>query len=214
MRKIQLTMVLCTVFFSAVILLAQEEKKFPANVAKPQAEQAEQAKKAEPQEKEAKPRPEADTTVLDTQQWKEVDESVEKALKWLISQQQADGSFPSKKTGQPGVTGLCMLAFMSQGHLPGEGEYGDQLQRALDFIVSCQKRSGLIALEAPDVDKLSRRVAHDVGYTCVYNHAIAALVLTESYAMTGSDQTKPIKPIIEKALMATYQMQDLSLIHI
>ena len=208
MRKIQLTMVLCTVFFSAGILLAQEEKKFPANVAKPQAEQAEQAKKAEPQEKEAKPRPEADTTVLDTQQWKEVDESVEKALKWLISQQQADGSFPSKKTGQPGVTGLCMLAFMSQGHLPDEGEYGDQLQRALDFIVSCQKRSGLIALEAPDVDKLSRRVAHDVGYTCVYNHAIAALVLTESYAMTGSDQTKPIKPIIEKALMATYQMQD------
>ena len=208
MRKIQLTMVLCTVFFSAGILLAQEEKKSPANVAKPQAEQAEQAKKAEPQEKEAKPRPEADTTVLDTQQWKEVDESVEKALKWLISQQQADGSFPSKKTGQPGVTGLCMLAFMSQGHLPGEGEYGDQLQRALDFIVSCQKRSGLIALEAPDVDKLSRRVAHDVGYTCVYNHAIAALVLTESYAMTGSDQTKPIKPIIEKALMATYQMQD------
>ena len=62
--------------------------------------------------------------VLTRQEWKEVDQSVEKALAWLLEQQAPDGSFPTLQHGQPGVTSLCTMAFLSQGHLPGEGKYG------------------------------------------------------------------------------------------
>ena len=137
-----------------------------------------------------------------------IDRSVERALTWLASQQRPDGSFPTQKRGQPGVTGLCMLAFLSQGHLPGEGEYGDQLKRSMDYIISCQKRNGVLAAVAPNGEKLSRAVEHSTGYTLVYNHAIAGLVLSECYGMVGAEQSKQIEPVIVKALDVTCQMQD------
>ena len=147
-------------------------------------------------------------TVLTRQEWKEVDQSIEKALAWLLEQQEPDGSFPTLKHGQPGVTSLCTMAFLSQGHLPGEGKYGEQLQRSLDYIVSCQRRSGVLALAAPNREKLSRIIDHETGYSLVYNHALAGLALSECYAMVGAAQTKQMKEAIEKALDVTFQMQD------
>lgn len=155
---------------------------------------------------EAGVRPDFPSSVMTASEWDEVDQSVERALTWLASQQKKDGSFPTLQNGQPGVTSLCMLAFLSQGHLPGEGEYGDQLKLALDYIVSCQGRSGIVAASVPN-GELSRIVDHKIGYTAVYNHAIAALVLSECYAMAGPEQTEKIGPAIEKALVATGQMQ-------
>ena len=147
-------------------------------------------------------------TVLTRQEWKEVDQSIEKALAWLLEQQEPDGSFPTLKHGQPGVTSLCTMAFLSQGHLPGEGKYGEQLQRSLDYIVSCQRRSGVLALAAPNREKLSRIIDHETGYSLVYNHALAGLALSECYAMVGAAQTEQMKGAIEKALDVTFQMQD------
>ena len=147
-------------------------------------------------------------TVLTRQEWKEVDQSIEKALAWLLEQQEPDGSFPTLKHGQPGVTSLCTMAFLSQGHLPGEGKYGEQLQRSLDYIVSCQRRSGVLALAAPNREKLSRIIDHETGYSLVYNHALAGLALSECYAMVGAAQTEQMKVAIEKALDVTFQMQD------
>ena len=65
--------------------------------------------------------------VLTEEEWQALDQSVEKGLAWLASQQQPDGSFPTMPFGQPGVTALCELAFLSHGHVPDEGEYGERL---------------------------------------------------------------------------------------
>ena len=157
---------------------------------------------------EAEKRGPSPAAVLTKQEWKEVDQSIEKALAWLLEQQEPDGSFPTLKHGEPGVTSLCMMAFLSQGHLPGEGKYSEQLQLSLDYIVSCQKRSGVLALAAPNREKISRGIDHKTGYTLVYNHALAGLVLCECYAMVGTAQTEQIKVAIEKALDVTFQMQD------
>lgn len=146
--------------------------------------------------------------VLTETEWERVNESVDRALEWLIRNQNPDGSFPTLLHGQPGVTGLCMMAFMAQGHLPGQGKYGAELQKALDYIVSCQKPSGILATVAPNGKKISREVAHKIGVAAAYNHAIAGLVLSECYAMAGAERTKVIRPVVEQALAASYQMQD------
>ena len=67
--------------------------------------------------------------LLDDAQWQRIDQSVERSLTWLSKQQRPDGSFPTDPGGQPAVTALCLMAFASHGHLPGQGKYGDQLTK-------------------------------------------------------------------------------------
>lgn len=149
----------------------------------------------------------APSEVLSEKQWKQVDHSVERGLAWLAAHQRRDGSFPSIKTGQPAVTGLCVMAFMGHGHLPGEGPYGEYLTRAIDYMISTQKPSGILASSAPNGLTLSRNVPHSVGQPASYNHAIAGLVLSEAYAMEGSERASEIQQVIRKALDVTLVMQ-------
>lgn len=155
--------------------------------------------------------PVIDTSPVDNltaAQWQKVNASIDRALDWLILQQNPDGSFPTLQQGQPGVTGLCAMAFLAQGHLPGEGKYGASLQNAMSYIASCQKRNGILAAVAPNGEQISRNVHHGIGFTVSYNHAIAGLVLSESFAMAGSAQTEAMQPIIQRALDASFEMQD------
>jgi hypothetical protein len=69
--------------------------------------------------------------ILTVEQWKNVDDGVDRGLAWLASQQRADGSFPTMESGQPAVTSLAVMAFLSRGHMPGDGPYGNRLDRAI-----------------------------------------------------------------------------------
>jgi hypothetical protein len=149
----------------------------------------------------------AATRVLTTQEWERIDAAVARALAWLAAQQQADGSFPTLDSGQPGVTCLCMLAFMAHGHLPGEGPYGEQLKRARDYALKCQKPNGLISLIGPDGPQISREIHHDIGSPCAYNHGISSLTLCELYGTTSRDDAEHLKEAILPALRATLEMQ-------
>ena len=144
--------------------------------------------------------------LLTPAQWQQIDTSVDRALLWLASQQQRNGSFPTLTQGQPGVTSLCVMAFVAHGHLPGEGPYGTQIQKALDFIAGCQKPNGLLALVGPAGRKISRNVPHVIGSTASYNHALSALLLSEVFAMGGGDLEKN-QAVIEHAVQATLEMQ-------
>ena len=83
-------------------------------------------------------------------EWKKVDAALERALAWMAIQQQQDGSFPTIPSGQPAITSLCVMAFLSCGHQPGSGQYGEQLNRAIGFVLDCQQPSGLFVLEEPE----------------------------------------------------------------
>jgi len=144
--------------------------------------------------------------VLSPDEWQRVDRSVDLALRWLATRQQPDGSFATLPQGQPGVTSLCVMAFVAHGHLPGEGPYGTQLQKAIDFILGCQKSNGLLALVMPQGTSISRNVSHEVGSTTAYNHALSALLLSEVFAMGGGDLEKN-QQAIESAIQATLEMQ-------
>jgi hypothetical protein len=147
------------------------------------------------------------SNVLSTEEWRQVDHSVDRGLAFLASQQQPDGSFPTLPFAQPGVTSLAVLAFMAHGHTPGNGPYGQRLERAVQYIVACQKQSGLIMLMAPDGSEIDRNLEHDVGIAGTYDHAIASLTLAELYGMSPTANVAKLQTVIDKSLRASLTMQ-------
>jgi hypothetical protein len=145
--------------------------------------------------------------VLSPDEWQKVDVAVERALAWLASQQQPDGSFPTLQAGQPGVTSLCMLSFMAHGHMPGDVIYGKRLQRASDFVLASQRENGLLSRVGPDGPDITRNVVHELGEAAAYNHAISALTLSELYGMSETERATRIQKVVAKALQASLTMQ-------
>lgn len=145
--------------------------------------------------------------ILSSEEWRRVDRSVDRGLAFLASQQQPDGSFPTLPYAQPGVTSLCVLAFMAHGHAPGSGPYGDRLERAVKFIIGCQKPNGLIMLVGGDEPQISRIIDHDVGVAGTYDHAISSLTLSELYGMNPSKSGARLKDVINKSLPASLEIQ-------
>lgn len=101
--------------------------------------------------------------------------AIEKGLAFLKSRQAKNGSWSEGSSGA-GITGLGGLAMMSGGNLPGRGKYGDEVQHAVDYVLSACQESGLIAA--------------DNSHGPMYGHGFATLFLGEVYGMTGDDDVK------------------------
>ncbi len=145
--------------------------------------------------------------VLSADEWRRVDAAVERALAWLAQQQNSDGSFRTLDMGQPGVTCLCLMAFMAHGHLPGDGPYGTRLERAADYALNCQKPNGLVTLIGPEGPKISRAVVHEIGVHAAYNHAISSLTFSEVYGTTDRGKAERLQTAIQQSIDATLEMQ-------
>jgi hypothetical protein len=100
-----------------------------------------------------------------------------------------------------------MMAYMAHGHLAGTGQYGERLEKAIDYILGCQKRNGLIGVVAEDTPRLGRQGFNGLGTNTAYNHAISALLLSEVYGMGNAPQADRMKSAIDQALAATLEMQ-------
>jgi len=141
--------------------------------------------------------------VLSAEQWREVDKATDRALAWLATQQNAKGMFKSPDGGQPGITSLCVLAYLGRGHLPGQGPYGGQINRGIDFVLSCQKPNGLFTWKVPGRTHQSKQPSHGA----TYNHAISGLMLCEAYGMTGGKRAALIRGAVHEALAFTLSHQ-------
>ena len=128
--------------------------------------------------------------------WQQVEKSVDRGLAWIASQQSSDGSFNTLPSGQPAITSLATMAFLSRGHQPGLGPYGERLNRAVDFVLSCQRSNGLITLLPPGPVHEDKQPSHNA----VYNHAISALMLGEVYGQVSGPRAMAVKHAIEGAL--------------
>jgi hypothetical protein len=140
---------------------------------------------------------------LTREQWAQLDKSTDAALGFLAIKQNEDGSFQAPPIGQPGITSLGILAFLSRGHLPGEGKYGAALNRAIDFVLATQQEDGLL-FPLP----IERRVWQDGRHkTGIYNHAISALMLSEVYGMTRRETSDRIEVAVRRAILLTLAQQ-------
>ena len=141
--------------------------------------------------------------VLPAAQWRKVENSVDRALAWLASRQAANGSFPTLPQGQPAVTSLAIMAFLSRGHQPGVGPYGGQINRAIDFVIACQMPDGLFSYQTPAPVYQMRQASH----TASYNHGISGLMLAEVYGQVEGRRSEAVRKAIEKALQFTRVLQ-------
>lgn len=141
--------------------------------------------------------------ILDAAQWARLDQSVDRGLEYLATQQDPDGSFRTLQAGQPAITSLCVMAFLSRGHVPGQGPYGELLNRAIDFVLSTQQDNGLL-YGLPVSEGWER---YDGSHTAIYNHAIAGLMLAEVYGMTDEPLQDRLRVAVEGALKFTREQQ-------
>lgn len=142
-------------------------------------------------------------TALTPAQWSQVEQSIDRALVWLVKQQEGDGSIDAPTSAQPAATSLAVMAFLSKGHVPGEGPYGRALEKAIDFVLRTQQPDGLLAYSGGGGGRSTS------GKTANYNHAIAGLMLTEVYGMTDRARAARLKPAILNALAFTRKNQTL-----
>jgi prenyltransferase beta subunit len=143
------------------------------------------------------------SSALSPEQWQLVEKAVDRALSWLASQQATNGTFPSYPSAQPAVTSLGTMAFLSRGHQPGAGAYGQGMNKAIDFVLSCQRSDGLFSFQEPTRMHLDREASH----TAVYNHAISGLMLGEVYGQVNGVRAKNVRTAMERALKFSLDLQ-------
>ena len=112
--------------------------------------------------------------------------AVLKALRWLKTQQQSDGSWNQTK---PAMTAFAILTYLAHGETPASDEFGLTVQYAIEYLISCQEADG----------RFKGRDGHD------YTQPIAAYALCEAFGMTKIPE---IKYAAEKAIKVVIDGQN------
>src|SRR5262245_6334168 len=101
--------------------------------------------------------------------------AIDNALHYLAGAQNADGSWNSGRdfggfnagaNRDPAVSALCVMAFLSAGHVPGEGKYGSQIAKGIRFVCGQQQRNGCLS-------------GQNFGMSVMYSHGICTLMVAE-----------------------------------
>jgi hypothetical protein len=168
-----------------------------AACAQPPAPAADEPKPAAAQPDASKPpandkpeivRPGAENVALADEITPELDASVSRGLAWIAAQQEDDGSFGSGRYGKNvAVSSLACIALMADGNLPGRGEYGEQVRKGLEFVLSCSRETGLLAADSANGP--------------MYGHGFATLFLGEVYGMTQGGGDTALSARLHEALV-------------
>lgn len=130
--------------------------------------------------------------------------AVERGLAWLVKNQEKDGSWKCaigfklndnykvihREESHVGVSALAGTALLASGSVPGRGPYSKQVQRCVDYVISCQDPgTGFIG-------------SND---TRMYSHAFATMFLAEVYGMTHDPK---VRKALELAAQFTWKAQN------
>ncbi|MBX7103064.1 MAG: terpene cyclase/mutase family protein [Gemmataceae bacterium] len=111
-----------------------------------------------------------------------IDEATRKAtasaLQWLGTKQNADGSWSEARfPHNTAITAFALLAYMSQGHLPGQGPFGPEISKGTRFLLTSGTADGYL---------VGSRGGN------MYCHAMATLALAELWGMSGDQEVRPV----------------------
>ena len=111
---------------------------------------------------------------------KATEAAVMRALRWLKTTQNADGSW--SKTQPEAMTGLCLLTFLARGRTPRSKEFGSTVQKAVTYL--SDRMTAYVEDAGGDLSR-------------AYVNGIVTYALAETYGMTGLEY---VKPAMEKGL--------------
>ena len=107
------------------------------------------------------------------------EQAIDRGLEYLARHQHPAGSFGSGQYNDNIAVGsLAGLAMLSNGSTPGEGPYGENLVRLVDFVIDNTSPSGFILVQ--------RSTSHGP----MYDHGFGTLFLAEVYGMTQRDDVR------------------------
>src|SRR5262249_51473332 len=116
----------------------------------------------------------------------DLDRAIDRALEFLKNQQdRTDGSWSVSGQKNPAISSLAIMAFLSAGHVPGEGPYGDVVEKGVRWILAQQDGNGLIA---------------SVATYEMYHHGICTLMLAEVAGMTQGPLADEVRQKLAKAV--------------
>jgi len=126
------------------------------------------------------------------------DASVSRALKYLKSAQEADGSWKSGGFGKAtSVTSLAVMAYLASGHVPGNpGPYRETVERGVRYVLASQKSNGMLV--------------SNTSHGPMYCHGISTLMLAEVAGTTSDlDLAREIRAALALAVDLILKAQEL-----
>jgi hypothetical protein len=120
------------------------------------------------------------------------DQAVDRALEYLQRSQAREGYWRSRASRNPAITGLALMAFLSAGHVPGEGPFAETLEKGIRWILAVQQNNGVIATESNQE---------------MYHHGICTLMLAEVAGMTNDPVGAEVRQKLEMAIAVILRAQ-------
>ncbi len=129
-----------------------------------------------------------------TPEQNEVDQAIVKALKYLSNEQRPSGAWRVDAFGEStAATSLAVMANMAAGHVPGEGPYRKQMDRAIQWVIDHQMSNGMLV--------------HRKSHGPMYSHGISTLMLAEVVGMVDQSQAISCRRALERGIKLILEAQ-------
>jgi hypothetical protein len=121
-----------------------------------------------------------------------LEQGIDRGLAFLALLQEKDGSWIANGMPHPAVSSLAVMAFLSAGHVPGEGPYQANVDKGIRWVLTQQRPDGIFS--ATDWDEM-------------YQHAICTMMLCEVSAMVDAKTARQVRPKVETAVKRILESQ-------
>ncbi|MBX3436924.1 MAG: terpene cyclase/mutase family protein [Planctomycetaceae bacterium] len=123
-----------------------------------------------------------------------IDHAIVRALEFLAREQKSSGAWATDSFGEStAATSLAVMAFLAAGHMPGEGPYGQQINRGIRWVIEHQEASGMIV--------------HRKSHGPMYSHGISTLMLAEVYGMVDESLATDVRKALEQGIALILKSQ-------
>jgi hypothetical protein len=118
--------------------------------------------------------------------------AVNNGLRFIESQQHDDGRFSTGGARNTHETSVALMAFMLQGHIPGQGKYGLAMENGLDYLIA----------KGEEQDGFLGSGTNSGG---MYEHGLAVLALSEAW---GQSKNPKLRKVLRDAVDVTLRAQN------
>ncbi|MBC8240415.1 MAG: hypothetical protein H8E30_08055 [Alphaproteobacteria bacterium] len=118
--------------------------------------------------------------------------AINNGLRFIESQQHDDGRFSTGGARNTHETSVALMAFMLQGHIPGQGKYGLAMESGLSYLIAKgEEQDGFLG--------------SGTNHAAMYEHGLAVLALSEAW---GQSKNPKLRKVLRDAVDVTLRAQN------